>query len=184
MHLRIPGRITNCIRDQEENTMCASEIPKQVLLGSALVGLLFVACSSGKQERPEGPAPASTPTAAKTNTAPPTGWIDVLDGEPKVGGTIHLRGWAADPDDGAPVQKIEVTIDDRVVALANPLNLPRPDVVAATHRDNWLNAGWGAEVRMTGVFPGKHKLSAVAYDSQGAKAELHGGREIEVLAGQ
>jgi len=146
------------------------------------LALAHLACSDNKQSTASGPTTSTTPVAK--NTGPPTGWIDVIDGQPKVGGTIQVRGWAADPDDGAPVQKIEVTIDDRVVALANPLNLPRPDVVAATHKDNWLNAGWGAEVRMTGVFPGKHKLAAVAYDSQGAKAELHGGKDIEVLAGQ
>ena len=162
--------------------MGAGRLKSNAMLMAAVLGLVYVGCSDNKQ----GPAPAtsSSPAAAAKNTGPPTGWIDGFDGVPKVGGTLLLRGWAADPDDGAPVKKIEITIDDRVVALAGTINLPRPDVAAAGHRDDWLHSGWGAEVRMTGVFPGKHRLAAIAYDSAGAKAELQGAREIDVSAGQ
>jgi hypothetical protein len=154
----------------------------QALLPLVVLYFALGACSTNPQP---GSTPQPQPTAAKgANTGPPFGWMDQMEGTPKVGGTIMVRGWAADPDDGAPVQKIEVTIDDRVVALANPINLPRPDVVTVTHRQDYLNSGWGAEVRMTGVFPGKHKLAAFAYDSHGSKAELSGSKEIDVSAGQ
>jgi hypothetical protein len=162
--------------------MVTGRFPTPVLITTVVLCFAIGACSTNPQP---GTAPQSQPTPSKgTNTGPPVGWMDQMEGTPKVGGTIMVRGWAADPDDGAPVQKIEVTIDDRVVALANPINLPRPDVVTVTHRQDYLNSGWGAEVRMTGVFPGKHKLAAFAYDSHGSKAELSGSKEIDVSAGQ
>ena len=148
----------------------------------ACLGLVHLACSDNKQTAPAGPPASSTPTAAK-NTGPPTGWIDAVEGLPKVGGAVVVRGWAADPDDGAPVQKVEVRIDDSVVGVAGSLNGARPDVAAAYHRDNWTNSGWRAEVRLS-VLAGKHKMTAVAYDSAGAKAELLGSRDIEVSATQ
>jgi hypothetical protein len=162
--------------------MAIPRLATPVLLTILLVCFALGACSTNPQQ---GATPQPQPSAAKgKNTAPPIGWMDQMYGTPKVGGSISVRGWAADPDDGAPVQKIEVTIDDRVVALANPINLARPDVVSNMHRDDYLNSGWGAEVRLTGVFPGKHRLAAVAYDSQGTKAELAGAKEIDVSAGQ
>jgi hypothetical protein len=150
---------------------------------SVMLAVLLCSCSGGTNsvETNKNSAPAPAPKGPNT---PPFGWLGEVNGTPKVGGELAVNGWAADGQDGAPVQKIEVTIDDRVVALANPLNLPRPDVVQVTHRQDFLNSGWGAVVRLTGVFPGKHRIAAVAYDSAGAKAELEGAREINVSAGQ
>jgi hypothetical protein len=150
---------------------------------SLMLAVLLCSCSGGTSSVDTNKNSAAAPAPKGPNT-PPIGWLGEVNGTPKVGGTIAVNGWAADEQDGAPVQKIEVTIDDRVVALAGPINLARTDVVQVTHRPDFLNSGWGADVRLTGVFPGKHRIAAVAYDSQGAKAELQGAREIEVLAGQ
>src|SRR5215470_10461752 len=84
------------------------------------------ACSHGKQADVAA-APSETPAAA--NAAPPTGNLELIQGTPTAGGLVFVAGWAADPADGAPVQKIEITLDDKVIALANPLDIARPDVV-------------------------------------------------------
>ena len=149
-----------------------------------LLAMLICSCSGGNATNVDTNKNSSATVAPKGPNTPPIGWLGEVKGTPQVGGTLAVNGWAADEQDGAPVQKIEITIDDRVVALSNPLNLPRPDVVQVMHRPDFLNSGWGADVRMTGVFPGKHRIAAVAYDSQGAKAELQGAREIDVSAGQ
>jgi hypothetical protein len=93
---------------------------------------------------------------------------------------IFAAGWAASPGEGAPVQKIEITLDDQVVARADVLNVARPDVVAAEHRADWYGSGWFAEVRLTGVSSGTHKIAAVVYDSAGAKTVLDSPRPFLV----
>ena len=154
----------------------------RVAFPGTLAALLLSACHGESRVRDSDYSGTSALPPSSRNR-PPLGWLGEVKGDPKVDGNIAVNGWAADLEDGAPVQKIEVLIDDRVVAIANPINLDRPDVVAAMHRDDYLRSGWGATVFLTGVVPGKRRISAVAYDSQGAKAELLGAREIEVTPG-
>jgi hypothetical protein len=107
--------------------------------------------------------------------------MDAVNGTAKAGGSIAIGGWAADPEDGAPVKKIEVLLDNNVVAEGT-LGTERADVVKVSGRQDWLRAGWAATISLATVSPGHHKLSAMAYDSAGNRSTLNGSRDIEVAA--
>jgi hypothetical protein len=124
-------------------------------------------------------APAGTNPNALAN--PPEGFVDEVNGELKTGGSITVVGWAADTEDGAPVKKVEVLLDNNVVAQAT-LGGDRVDVANTIGRQDWLRAGWAASVSLANVARGRHNLAAIAYDSAGNKGTLNGARDIQVTA--
>jgi hypothetical protein len=124
-------------------------------------------------------APAGANPNALTN--PPEGFVDEVTGELKTGGSITVVGWAADTEDGAPVKKVEVLLDNNVVAQAT-LGSERADVAQALGRKDWLRAGWIATVSLDKISPGLHKITAIGYDSAGNKGTLNGARDIKVAA--
>lgn len=85
---------------------------------------------------------------------------------------ILVSGWAADPQDGAPVSKVTVLIDGSAVGNAT-LGIPRPDVVIA-HNDNfaWYRSGWTLTVPASNFSTGGHHASAVIFDSVGLSTQL------------
>jgi hypothetical protein len=107
--------------------------------------------------------------------------VDAVNGVAKTGGSIAIGGWAADAEDGAPVKKVEVLLDNNVVAEGT-LGTERSDVVKISGRQDWLRAGWAATISLATVSPGVHKLSVVAYDSSGNRSTLNGARDIDVAA--
>src|SRR5207248_439080 len=103
-------------------------------------------------------------------TRPPVtigGSINPSDGGTTVAqnAVVHISGWAADKEDGAPVARVQVLLDG--VAIGNAtLGLSRPDVT------NYLNSGWALDYIQ--CYPARRSpdLTVVAYDSQGATAQL------------
>lgn len=124
-------------------------------------------------------SPASSAAAQPDPKNPPVGYLDGVDGEIKTGGSIMVSGWAADNEDGAPVKKVEVLLDSKVVAQAT-LGKERGDVATTTGHLAWQRAGWDAVVSLANVSSGAHKLSAIAHDSAGNSATLNGTRDIKV----
>ena len=158
-----------------------------VMLMPIALGIFLTGCS---------PQPANTNTAtvsnqnASPNAAPaakpgvnnaPFGWLDSVQGEAKTGNSLTLAGWAVDHEDGVPVTKIEVLLDDKVLSEAT-LGKERMDVAKSMGKPAWQNSGWVATVWLANVSSGAHKIAVVAYDSAGAKGTLNGARDIQVAA--
>jgi hypothetical protein len=155
---------------------------------SFILGIFLSGCT-------ESPQPQNTNSRAQSNqsanatpagTQPnvpgaPQGYLDAVHGEAKTGESITVIGWAADVEDGAPAKRVDVLLDNNVVAQAT-LGKERGDVAKVTGRPDWQRAGWEAAVSLANVSPGLHKIMAVAYDSTGTKGALNGARDIEVAA--
>jgi hypothetical protein len=83
---------------------------------------------------------------------------------------VLINGWAADPLTGAPVTRVQVTIDgDRNLGNAT-LGIPRPDVVAVTHNFAYYNSGWSFTYPAAGLAPTYHTLQVTAYVQVGLTA--------------
>jgi len=108
------------------------------------------------------------------------GSLDSIKGRTEVGQVITVRGWAADQSRGAPVDVVEVIIDDLEVITALTGD-PRTDVVTAFNNPGWLNSGWSASVSLDHLLPGQHRIEAKAY-SLGREMVLDGTRYIEVVS--
>jgi hypothetical protein len=108
------------------------------------------------------------------------GRLDDIKGRTNVGATIAIRGWAADEAKPAPVDKVELVIDDLEV-VPGITGDARPDVVNAFNNPNWLDCGWTAEVTLDHILPGEHRIEAVAY-SCGTRKALNGAQYIEVIS--
>jgi RHS repeat-associated protein len=106
----------------------------------------------------------SSPTSGG---APPTDWIDWANNGHGIssipqGGLINAEGWAYDPQDGAPVARVDILIDGTVLGQAT-LGEYRPDV------DNgaYPNCGWTFVGSIGNVTTGSHIITAIAYDWSG-----------------
>lgn len=96
------------------------------------------------------------------NKPPRGGMIEVV----RYGnGELFVSGWAADEEDGAPVKKIEIFVDDKLVGEAE-LGIERPDVVKHFNNSLWLKSGWRIQVK-TPLKKGEHTVYAVVYDKVG-----------------
>src|SRR5690349_12058346 len=91
---------------------------------SLILGMFLAACSTGPQPQNSNTSAQSNENANANATHPgtqplhpgaPEGWVDGIKGEAKTGGIITVIGWAADAQDGVPVKKLEVLLDDKVV---------------------------------------------------------------------
>jgi hypothetical protein len=119
---------------------------------------------------------------ATVSTGPPFGFVDqAVDASTKstnVGqaGSLVVSGWAADPQDGAPVSQVQILIDGTTIGNAT-VGLSRPDV------KGYPNSGWWLKVSASGLSLGTHTVSAVATDSQSKSTTLAGMRSITVTTG-
>jgi hypothetical protein len=152
---------------------------------SLILGMFLAGCNTSPQPQNSNMSAQSNLNSNSAPTGPhgtpPEGWMDAVNGTAKAGGSIAIGGWAADAEDGAPVKKVEVLLDNNVVAEGT-LGTERADVVKVSGRQDWLRAGWAATISLATVSPGHHRLSALAYDSAGNKSTLNGSRDIEVAA--
>jgi Bacterial Ig domain len=157
-----------------------------LILGMFLSGCTTSPQSQNTNTRAQSNTSANTnatPAGTKPNALanPPEGFVDEVNGKLKTGGSITVVGWAADTEDGAPVKKVEVLLDNNVVAQAT-LGGDRVDVANTIGRQEWLHAGWAASVSLANVAPGRHTIAAIAYDSAGNKGTLNAARDIQVAA--
>lgn len=98
------------------------------------------------------------------------GRVDVVRLSPS-GRNLEIGGWAADRRTGAPVAKVEIRLNDRVVALAR-VGLPRKDVAGTLRRSDYLPSGWTAQIDVTGFRRGNYDLTVFASSSAGEKVSL------------
>lgn len=98
----------------------------------------------------------------KPNEAP-VGYYDAAKYEK---GVFTAFGWAADNEDGAPVDKVLVYVDGKLVGEAK-LGVDRPDVVTALKKDGWMKSGWQISQQIP-LQKGLHKTVALGYDKTAA----------------
>lgn len=117
------------------------------------------------------------PSKVEARNEPPWGDVEVAadasDGDSILlqSGTLRVSGWAVDPEIGAPVARVDVLIDNTIVGQAT-LNEPRPDVVAAFGRSDFLNSGWSFQMNIGTLPLGAHTVKALAHDMVGAAVTL------------
>ena len=116
---------------------------------------------------------------------PPFGFLDVALDPTNNSSTIvqstnmWVRGWAADLQDGSPVNHVAILIDGSPIGNAT-LGVARPDVASAYGNSAYTNSGYQMTYNIGLLSPGSHTVSAVAYDSEGASTSL-GSLQINVV---
>ncbi|UWZ84059.1 FG-GAP-like repeat-containing protein [Occallatibacter riparius] len=119
----------------------------------------------------------ATFTVATTSVGPPWGAISMAVDARTHSTTIaqadnvFVGGWAVDPQDGAPVSRVQILIDGNDVGNAT-LNLYRPDVATAYNNPAYRNSGWSLTYSASGLSVGTHTVAAVGYDSLGLSRTL------------
>lgn len=117
-------------------------------------------------------------TVATTSTGSPLGWVGTVQDATSGGTTVaqahslKVSGWAADPQDGAPVSQVKILIDGNAVGTAT-LGGSRPDIVAQYNNSAYLNSGWTFTYAATGLSLGTHTVTAIAYDSLSLSTTLN-----------
>lgn len=85
-------------------------------------------------------------------------------------GTVCGNGWAADPDDGAPVSRVEIWLDGVYKTNAS-LGGDRADVALYYDRSDYQYSGYAFSLTASGLQPGQHELLAKAFDTEGGSNE-------------
>jgi hypothetical protein len=114
-------------------------------------------------------------SCSKKSETPSSGFLDAVNYE---NGQLSATGWAGDKEDGAPVQKVMVYVDDKMVGEAK-LGLDRPGVADEMKNPNWVKSGWTLSAPMT-LEKGKHKAHAISVNKRGEQLRLHHELELEV----
>ena len=108
------------------------------------------------------------------------GWLDRVEGRPRVGTKVNVVGWAAAEEQEDRIAEVTILLDGIEIGEALE-GIERSDVAESYGKPSWNRSGWEAEVTLEKVLPGEHKIDAVALDSSGARYALRGGRLITVL---
>jgi hypothetical protein len=114
-------------------------------------------------------------SCSKKPSTPSSGFLDSINYE---NGLVSAWGWAADKDDGAPVEKVMVFVDDKMIGEAK-LGLDRQGVADEMKNPNWVKSGWTLSVQMP-LEKGKHKAHAISVNKRGEQLRLHHELEFDV----
>jgi hypothetical protein len=106
--------------------------------------------------------------------------VNRVDGVLAVGGFVEVTGFAFEPG-GAPVSKIQLTLDGSARVGEASLAGLRPDVLAHFNRPDYLWSGWSGRISLEKVSPGRHTVETTAYTHSGDAIPC-GTREIQVIA--
>jgi subtilase family serine protease len=132
-------------------------------------------------------ASSSIASATYTIAYPPLGNLDsAVDN--KTGGTtvsqndsLIVRGWIADPVDGAPLGNVKVYVDGNLFGTPT-LGLSRPDVASYFNKPAYTNSGFSLTASAAALSPGTHAVTVVAIDS-GGRSSTFGSLTITVTGG-
>jgi len=136
-------------------------------------GLTVVAC----QRMPRTAGAEATSDRADKEVI---GWLDRVEGKPRMGGSIYVVGWAASVRPERSIEKVEIFLDGIEVAETAG-GVDRPDVADRFGNPSWARSGWESGVLLEQVLPGDHKIEAVARDNGGGRHQLKGACSIRVL---
>ena len=101
-------------------------------------------------------------------TTPAMAWIDTPSPAMRVGRTFDVQGWAF--KDGVGLDRVEVTLDGRVLALAD-YGSPNPRTAAfwrISTDPNHPDVGFSARVKAGDVAPGRHWLGLRLHGRDGS----------------
>jgi hypothetical protein len=157
--------------------------PDRVIALGLVLGSLLISAACSGAKFPENDYRVNNPSLVR-NGGPASnddlkGQLDEIKGYAMIGNKLIVRGWAADPAKSAPIESLDVVLDDLEPFPASTGD-ERPDVAKVFGRPDWLLSGWSAEIVLEKILPGEHRLEAVAHGS-GRSRVLDGARYIEVL---
>ncbi|MBD5656444.1 MAG: hypothetical protein IAI50_14860 [Candidatus Eremiobacteraeota bacterium] len=97
------------------------------------------------------------------------------------GDAVSVLGWSADRNSQSPAVGVCLIVDGRVDSAAHVrFGGPRPDVVAAYHRDTLLNSAFEIDLPARGLHAGNHTLRVAAISSDGQLGLVVGERAVTV----
>jgi hypothetical protein len=117
------------------------------------------------------------PLSITVTGGPPFGSLDVaVDSTTGIStipqtDSLLVRGWVADPVDGAPLSNVKVYIDGNLIGTPT-LGLGRPDVAAAYKNAAYTNSGYQLVYSAATFTLGKHSVTVMAIDSGGRSTTL------------
>lgn len=118
-----------------------------------------------------GAALAAVAPAQPARTTTIRGNVDAANRLPSNRNLLDVAGWAADDRLGAPVQRVEILLNNRIAGVAQ-LGGPRKDVVQALKRNDFLRSGWAARIDLGRYPAGSYRLTARAFNSRGESGPL------------
>jgi subtilase family serine protease len=95
--------------------------------------------------------------------------------------SLLVRGWVADPVDGAPLSNVKVYIDGSLIGTPT-LGLARADVAAYFNNPAYTNSGFQLVYSAAALSTGTHAVTVVAIDS-GGRSTTFGPATITVASG-
>jgi hypothetical protein len=95
--------------------------------------------------------------------------------------SLVVRGWVADPVDGAPLSNVKVYIDGSLIGTPT-LGLARADVAAYFNNPSYTNSGFQLVYSAAALSTGTHAVTVVAIDT-GGRSTTFGPATITVTAG-
>jgi hypothetical protein len=177
--LSLPDLIAPCTR----STAPIARTPVRVVALAFLIGssLILAACANTQFPESSHRVSNANPTqhSGSASNTDLKGQLDEIKGFARIGNKLMVRGWAADPSKSAPIESLDIVLDDLEVFPASTGD-ERPDVAKVFGRPDWLLSGWSAEIVLGKILPGEHRIEAVAHGSSGSRV-LDGSRYIEVL---
>jgi len=128
-----------------------------------------------KRQEPSSAGVAAAPKLAIPANQSAVGFLDVVDGQralrAKAGADVGVSGWAGCAKRESPLVKVEILVDQRLVATA-ALAFARPDVADVYGRADFQNSGWKASFPVDSIAEGDHELSARATCASGESSLL------------
>ena len=95
--------------------------------------------------------------------------------------SLLVRGWIADPVDGAPLSNVKVYIDGSLIGTPT-LGLARADVAAYFNNPSYTNSGFQLVYSVAALSTGTQAVTVVAIDSAG-RSTTFGPLPITVTGG-
>src|SRR5262249_41161988 len=131
--------------------------------------------------RPSGGSlPPGNINAGGTSPSEVRGWLDRVEGKPRVGSKVSVVGWAAAEQPETRIEVIEILLDGMEIAETVE-GVERLDVADSFGKPDWSKSGWETEVLLDKILPGQHRIEAVARDRRGTRNSLRGARSITVV---
>jgi hypothetical protein len=149
------------------------KIYRAVGLSMLLVtGVSLVSCSDKNSEKMRIHAENFKTDAVNTL---PLGNLETVRYEE---GVLWANGWCADAEDGAPVQRVMIYVDNKLLGQAE-LDRERPDVAKHFNNPKWSKSGWEMKAELP-LARRKHTLFAFCYDKRDAPAKVGEDKEFVV----
>ncbi len=134
-----------------------------------MIGISLVSCSEKNSEKIH----AENFKTDSVNTLP-QGNLDTVRYEK---GILSANGWCSDAEDGTPVQRVMIYVDNKLLGQAK-LDSERPDVAKYFNNQKWIKSGWEIKAELP-LSKRQHTLFAFCYDKMEAPAKL-GDKEFVV----